>query len=155
MHPISTIEGWREIKPQTTIKHFCTTGRLEDVKWWQWGSDLAVFMWGDIDLFQLVFWKYGVSAEVYCWCICCETKENVHEVLVKTIMGRKRAAKSGGMGVQGLVREVRCIWMYGSERIHPKVNFRPVGLKEQGENLKNQHGFMKGKSCLSSTAAFG
>lgn len=42
----------------------------------------------------------------------------------------------------------------GSERIHPKVNFKPVGLKEQGENQKNQHGFMKGKSCLSSTAAF-
>lgn len=29
-----------------------------------------------------------------------------------------------------------------------------VGLKGEGDNQKNQHGFMKGKSCLSSTIAF-
>lgn len=40
---------------------------------------------------------------------CCETKEKVHDVLVKVNMGRKGAGRSGRTTTLGLLSEVRCV----------------------------------------------
>lgn len=43
LHPISMIEDQGGITPQNPKKTFCSTGRPENVKQWQWDSSFTMF----------------------------------------------------------------------------------------------------------------